>query len=57
MPIDYVLYDMSYANMILYGAVLPSIDSEDDEKKDKKEEVINADDPANREKVRSLLFG
>ena len=43
--------------MILYGAVLPSIDSEDDEKKDKKEEVINADDPANREKVRSLLFG
>ena len=43
--------------MILYGAVLPSIDSEDAKKDDKKEEVINADDPANREKVRSLLFG
>ena len=43
--------------MILYGAVLPSVDSEDDKKGNEKEEVINADDPANREKVRSLLFG
>ena len=41
--------------MILYGAVLPSYDSEDN-KQAEKEDVINADDPANREKVRSILF-
>lgn len=26
LPLDYVLYDMSYANVILYSATLPSYD-------------------------------
>lgn len=53
---DYVLYDMSYANVLLYGAVLPSYDNEKTEE-GKSEEVIKADDPANRDKVRNILFG
>lgn len=56
LPIDYVLYDMSYANVLLYGAVLPSFDNVKTETQ-KSEEVIKADDPANRDKVRNILFG
>ncbi|MEL7586663.1 MAG: hypothetical protein AAGU19_08100 [Prolixibacteraceae bacterium] len=52
---DYVLYKMSYANVIMYSAVLPSYDDEKESKED--EEVINADDPKNRDKVRQILFG
>jgi hypothetical protein len=44
---------MSYVNMILYCSVLPVYD---DEKKED-EEVINADDPKNREKYNKILFG
>lgn len=56
LSIDYVLYDMSYANILLYGAVLPSFDNEKTEVGES-EEVIDADDPANREKVRKILLG
>jgi hypothetical protein len=52
LPIDYVLYEMSYANVIMYGSVLPSYDGKKGES-----DVINADDPQNREAVRGLLFG
>jgi len=45
---------MSYANVIMYSAVIPSYDS-DTETKDNGE-VINADDPKNREKVRNILY-
>lgn len=53
---------MSYANLIMYGAVIPSYDKKD--KKDKKDEgkkpvntqkVIKADDPANKEEVRKFF--
>lgn len=60
MTIDYALYEISYANMILYMATLPSYDSYKDKSEAKKKdrgEVINADDPANREKVEKMLFG
>lgn len=57
---EYVLYEMSYVNTLMYGSVLPSYDP--DRKKDKKkgrngkpQEVIKADDPANRDKVRAFL--
>ena len=49
--IDYILYELSYANMILYCSVLPG---QDDEKED---EVINADDPKNRDEYKKILFG
>lgn len=52
---DYVLYKMSYTNTILYSAVLPSYDSK--EKEPKKEKVIDADDPKNRDLVRKELYG
>lgn len=50
---DYVLHRISYANAVLYGAVLPSYKSS----KDNKEPVIDADDPRNREAVKKELFG
>lgn len=39
--------------------MIPSYDSgeTEDKKSDKKDEVINADDPANREKVQRILYG
>lgn len=56
LPFDYVLFDMSYANVIMYSAVLPSYDPK---KKDKKsgepQKVIKADDPGNRDKVREFF--
>ncbi len=57
LPIDYVLYDMSYVNMIMYGAVLPSYRSRKDSDKGGKSEqdIIRADDPANRDRVRRFL--
>lgn len=50
MTFDYILYDLSYANLVLYSSVLPSYDDEKDE------DVINADDPRNKEKIRKLLY-
>lgn len=48
---------MSYANMIMYGSVIPSYKSnKKDQKKNDENEVINADDPRNRERVRSILY-
>ena len=54
LPFDYVLYDMSYANVIMYSAVLPSYNSK---KKDgaANQKVIKADDPRNREEVRKFF--
>jgi hypothetical protein len=44
LPIDYVLYDMSYANMIMYGSVLPSYNNKKEETKNKKGININTRD-------------
>lgn len=56
LSIDYVLYEMSYANMIMYGSVLPSY-SDKNKGSINDNETINADDPKNRDRVRSLMFG
>lgn len=48
---------MSFENIILYSKTL-IVEDEKEEKQDKKgEEVINADDPRNKERVREILFG
>lgn len=53
LPIRDVLYGMSYANLLMYGAVIPSYrgrgagDSE----------PIDADDPRNQALVREALAG
>lgn len=55
---NYVLYDLSYANLILLGATLPSYNSEkskSDRASKSNEEVINADDPNNKDKVRQFF--
>lgn len=50
---DYVLYELSYANMIMLGAVLPSYDSK--RNKEKRQDVINASDPRNKDKVKAFF--
>lgn len=56
LPVDYVLYDMSYVNMIMYGAVIPSYDSKrNKDGGDKEQEVIRVDDPKNRARVRKIF--
>lgn len=45
---------MSYPNMILYGAVIPSY-SGGKEKINGAQDVIKADDPKNRDKVRRFF--
>lgn len=54
---DYVLYEMSYVNLLMYGAVLPGYGSRKDKKNGGRQphERIKADDPKNRGKVRQLL--
>lgn len=58
LPIDYVLYNLSYVNLIMYGATLPSYESKRDKNKnrsDAEQDVIKADDPRNRELVRKFF--
>ncbi len=57
LPIEYVLYDMSYANLILYGASLPTYSSKKDKSKGRgrDEEIIRADDPRNNDRVQAFL--
>jgi len=44
--------------MIMLGSSIPSYDSKSEKKKGaEEEEVINADDPRNRDKVKNMLFG
>lgn len=45
------MYDVSYANVMMYSSVIPSMDSGD--KKDEK--VINADDPRNAHILEKLI--
>ena len=49
---------MSYTNFILYGSVLPSYSSGDNESKAGEEgkQIINADNPKNRAAVHKILF-
>ncbi len=42
---DYVLYDISYANLIMYGAAVPSFDDEKED--DGWDEKLNWDNPDN----------
>lgn len=47
---------MSYANLILYGASLPTYSSKKDKNKGGKgEEIIMADDPRNNDRVQAFL--
>lgn len=53
---DYVLYDMSYANVVMYSAVLPSYKTDKDGKKsDTGQKVLRADDPSNKAEVQKFF--
>lgn len=56
LPFDYVLYEMSFANVQMYNAVLPTYDSESKKDKKKKDnDIIWADDPKNKAKVDDFI--
>ena len=46
---------MSYVNVIMYGAVLPSYNRSKNTGSKEEEDVVKADDPNNRERVRKFL--
>ena len=52
LPIEYVLHEMTYANLILYGASLPTYRSRKDGEDG---EDIDASDPENAGKVRAFI--
>lgn len=59
-PFKYVLYEVSYANLILYSASLPTYGGGEgkDKKKGRKgaeEEILWADDPKNKERVKAFF--
>lgn len=56
---DTALYEMSYANVVMYMRTLPDYSAKKDKGKngEKQQEKINADDPANRDRVNEILFG
>lgn len=53
MSIKEVLYKISWANLNLYSASIPSYKA----KKEKKKNVINADDPKNKSIVKNFIKG
>ncbi len=56
LPIDYVLHELSYANLTLYGASLPSYKSPENKKgRHGKGDTIDAGNPKNKDKVRAFL--
>lgn len=58
MTFEYALHEISYANILLYTAVLPSYDFKGGGKEKKgKGEVVNADDPKNRAEVLAIIRG
>ena len=54
---DYVLYEMSYVNVLMYGAVLPSYKSYKKEKTNEtnNHHVVKADDPRNKDILKAFF--
>lgn len=46
---------MSYVNMILYGAVIPSYSGEKNKQKEDDKDIIRGDDPKNQERIKQLF--
>ena len=58
MPFKDILYNLSYRNLVLYGAVIPSFDTDGNKNKRKSgddEETLWVDDPANRNKAIEII--
>lgn len=52
---EYILYELSYSNLILYNAVIPTYKSKTDGDGKQSQEVIKMDDPANKEKIKDIF--
>lgn len=54
---DYVLYEMSYANMLLYSASLPTFKKPEDQNGTGKSDdrIINGDDPEMQAEINKLF--
>ena len=54
-----MLHELSFANMILYSAIIPSYKSPKDKKQGQgkfgNDVVINGDDPANQDMIREFF--
>ena len=50
-----MLYELSYANLILLGATLPDYSRDRKKQGGDGQDVINASDPKNRQRVRDFL--
>lgn len=60
MSFDYVLHEISYENLLLYSAAIPSYDAKKSDKQEKekgKGEIINGDDPRNKDLVKAIIQG
>lgn len=60
MSFEYVLYDLSYENLLLYSAAIPSYGAKKDDKQRQgkaKGEIINGDDPRNKDLVKAIIQG
>lgn len=53
--IDYVLHEISYANIVMYGAVLPVYRSDSKKKEKEKEKAIDMDNPENANFLDKLI--
>ena len=54
---DYVLHRMSFANIRMYNAVIPTYSSTKDNDKEKKiENAINGDDPDNKHAISKAIY-
>jgi len=55
---DFVLYELSYANLVLYSAVLPTYNSDKEGKKGKSgDRFYDCDNKEDAEKARRYLLG
>lgn len=50
-----MLYELSYANLILFGATLPDYSRDRKKQGGGGQDVINASDPNNRQRVKDFL--
>lgn len=55
LTITYVLYELSYINLVMFSSVLPTYDDAKPEKRRLRGDVIDCDNPKNRNAIRNLI--